>query len=191
PTSVVLVAGTPTIKYKEKDQFYFIQDNWKVRENLTLELGLRYEYTGQPINTLHNISVARESNPATALWLQSLPLTSRTFPKIPIDKNNFAPRLGFAWNPRMGHSGFRKMLFGEGDATVIRAGYSVAYDPAFYNIMLNVSTSALIVFNNQIINGGTLAAPTFRLPANPTGDVVRTALGAFLQKNSFDPRFFT
>jgi len=191
PTSVVLVAGTPTIKYKEKDQFYFVQDNWKVRDNLTLELGLRYEYTGQPINTLHNISLAAESNPATALWLQSLPLSARTFPKIPIDKNNFAPRLGFAWNPRMGHGRFAKAAFGEGDATVIRAGYSVAYDPAFYNILLNVSTSAPIVFNNQIINVGTNAAPTFRLPANPTGDVVRTALGAFLQRNSFDPRFFT
>jgi len=191
PTSVILVGGQPTIKYKEQDQFYFFQDNWKFRENLTLELGVRYENTGQPINTLHDISLATETNPTTALWLQSIPLAQRTFPKIPVDKNNFAPRLGFAWSPRMGDGRFSKMLFGDRDATVVRAGYSVAYDPAFYNILLNVSTSSPIVFNNQVINTGTNAAPLFRIPANPTGDVVRSALGAFLQKNTFDPRFFT
>jgi hypothetical protein len=191
PTSVVLVAGDPTINYKERDQFYFFQDNFKVRENLTLELGVRYEYTGSPINLLHDLTVARESNPATAIWLQSLPLAARTFPQIPVDKNNFAPRLGFAWSPRFGHGRFGKALFGENDATVIRGGYSIAYDPAFYNILLNVSTSSPAVFNNQLINGGTLAAPTFRMPASPTGDVVRASLGAFLEKNKFDPALFT
>lgn len=191
PTSVILVAGDPTINYKERDQFYFFQDNWKVRENLTLELGVRYEYTGSPINLLHDLTVARESNASTAIWLQSLPLAARTFPQIPVDKNNFAPRLGFAWSPHFGDGKFSKVLFGGRDATVIRAGYSIAYDPAFYNILLNVSTSAPAVFNNTIINGGTLAAPTFRLPAGPTGDVVRSSLGAFLQKNTFDPALFT
>jgi outer membrane receptor protein involved in Fe transport len=201
PTSVILVGGQPTIKYKETDQFYFFQDNWKFRENLTLELGVRYENTGQPINTLHDISVATESNPATALWLQSLPLASRTFPKIPVDNNNFAPRLGFAWSPHMGDGRFAKLAFGDRDATVVRAGYSIAYDPAFYNILLNVSTSSPIVFNNQINGTCTnttpcattdiLNHPLYRLPASPTGDVVRAALSAFLQKNTFDPRFFT
>jgi len=191
PTQVILVAGEPTINYKERDQFYFFQDNWKVRDNLTLELGVRYEYTGSPINKLHDLTVARETNPATAIWLQSLPLAARTFPKIPVDKNNFAPRLGFAWSPRFGDGKFSKVLFGGRDDMVVRAGYSIAYDPAFYNILLNVSTSAPAVFNNTIINGGTLAAPTFRIPAGPTGDVVRTSLGAFLQKNSFDPALFT
>ncbi len=191
PNFVILVAGTPTIKYKETDQFYFFQDNFKLRSNLTLELGVRYENTGQPINTLHDISVATESDPNKALWLQSLPLSARTFPKIPVDNNNIAPRLGFAWSPHMGEGKFAKLLFGERDATVIRAGYSIGYDPAFYNILLNVSTSSPIVFNNQIVNTGTNAAPLFRIPAGPTGDVVRTSLGAFLQKNTFDPRFFT
>jgi hypothetical protein len=191
PTTVTLVAGDPVINYKERDQFYFFQDNFKVRENLTLELGVRYEYTGSPINKLHDLTTARESNAGTAIWLQSLPLAARTFPKIPVDKNNFAPRLGFAWSPRFGEGGLKKLLFGENDATVVRAGYSIAYDPAFYNILLNVSTSAPAVFNNLITNVGTLAAPTFRLPASPTGDVVRSSLSAFLEKNKFDPALFT
>jgi hypothetical protein len=190
PNTVTIVAGNETISYTEHDKFFFFQDNFKVRDNLTLELGIRYENTGQPINKLHDISVATESNPATALWLQSLPLTARTFPKIPTDNNNFAPRLGFAYTPHWGHHGFFKHLVGERDDTVIRAGYSIAYDPAFYNILLNVSTSAPIVFNNQLANLST-TAPVFGLPPNPTGDVVRTALGSALQRNTFDPRFFT
>ena len=191
PNFVNLAAGEPAINYKERDQFYFVQDDWKVRDNLTLNLGLRYEYTGQPINTLHDLSLARENDPTTALWRQSLPIEARTFPKTPADKNNWAPRLGFAWSPRFGDGGFSRFLFGENDATVIRGGFSIAYEPAFYNILLNVSTSAPLVFLNTINNTGTAAAPGFRLPANPTGDVVRTALTSFLQRNTFDPRFLT
>jgi outer membrane receptor protein involved in Fe transport len=203
PTSVILVGGEPTITYKENDQFYFFQDDFKVRDNLTLNLGVRYEFTGQPINILNKITTARESNPSTALYNPSIPLAQRTVPFIPADKNNWAPRLGFAYSPRWGKDGFTKMLFGENDATVIRGGYSIAYDPAFYNILLNVSTSAPVVFNNQINNICTnkpaascttadiLAFPLFRLPANPVGETVRSSLGSFLQKGVFDPRFFT
>jgi outer membrane receptor protein involved in Fe transport len=205
PTSVVLVAGQPTITYKEGDKFGYFQDDWKVRDNLTLNLGVRYEYTGQPINTLNDITLARESNASTAIWNPNVPLAQRIVPRIPVDKNNWAPRFGFAYSPRWGaKDGFSRFLLGENDATVIRGGYSIAYDPAFYNILLNVSTSSPTVFNNQINNVCTnrtnpllcstndiLANPLFRLPANPTGDVVRSSEGAFLQKGVFDPRFFS
>jgi outer membrane receptor protein involved in Fe transport len=190
PSFVTIVAGQPTITYKENDQFYYVQDDWKVRENLTLNLGVRYEYTGQPINTLHDLTLARESNASTAIWRQSLPIDARTVPKIPVDKNNFAPRFGFAWVPRFGEGKFAKTMLGEHDATVIRGGYSIAYDPAFYNILLNVSTATPTVFNNTINNNSSLTAPLFRLPASPTGDVVRAAFSSSLQKNTFDPRFF-
>jgi len=191
PSFVTIGAGKPTITYKENDQFYYLQDDFKVRENLTLNLGVRYEYVGQPINTLNDLTTARESDPSTALWRQNLPISVRTVPKIPVDKNNFAPRFGFAWSPRMGSSSFSKLMFGENDATVIRGGFSIAYDPAFYNILLNVSTSAPTVFLNTINNNSSLTTPLFRMPATPTGDVVRSALGSFLQKNTFDPRFFS
>src|SRR3989440_690304 len=190
PSFVTIVAGKPTITYKENDQFYFAQDDWKIRDNLTLNLGIRYEYTGQPINTLHNLTLARETDASTAIWRQSLPIDVRTVPKIPVDKNNWAPRVGFAWVPHFGNGDFAKTLFGENDATVIRGGYSIAYDPAFYNILLNVSTSTPNVFNNTINNNSSLTAPLFHMPANPTGDVVRAAFGSSLQKNTFDPRFF-
>jgi outer membrane receptor protein involved in Fe transport len=191
PNFVTLGAGEPRITYKETDQFYFFQDDWKVRDNLTLNLGIRYEYTGQPINLLNEISVERESDPSTALWRQSLPIEARTVPFIEPDKNNFAPRIGFAWSPRFGDGSVSRMLFGESDATVIRGGFSIAYEPAFYNIALNVSTAAPMVFLNTINNNASLTAPLFRLPSNPTGETVRTSLGSFLQRNTFDPRLLT
>lgn len=188
PNFITLGAGEPRIGYKENDQFYYFQDDYKVRDNLTLNLGIRYEYTGQPINTLNEITMARESNPATALYRQNIPIQFRTVPRIKADKNNFAPRVGFAYTPHFGDEGIGRFLFGGNDATVIRGGYSIAYDPAFYNILLNVSTSAPTVFLNSINNTGTAAAPGFRLPGNPTGEVVRGALSSFLQRNTFDPR---
>ena len=57
-------------------------------------------------------------------------------PLAPLDKNNWAPRIGFAWSPK-----FWKSVLGE-DATVIRGGFSIAYDAAFYNILLNVRNAA-------------------------------------------------
>ena len=192
PSFVNLAAGTVAISYNESDQFYYINDDWRIKDNLTLNLGVRYEYIGQPINTLHNISVERESNAATALWKQSLPLEARTYPKLSADKNNFAPRLGFAWRPRFGETGISKMLFGEADSTVIRGGYSIAYDPPFYNLLLNISTSSPLVFLNTTLNPAAPAAVAFPLPANATGAGVQAFARAnnIIATNLFDPKFF-
>ena len=80
----------------------------------------------------------------------------------------------------------------------------MAYDPAFYNILLNVSTSTPMVFNNTIANFCTnkvpatsctaadiVAFPAFTMPSNPTGDVIRSAFGGQLVKNFFDPRLLS
>lgn len=193
PARVILVGGQAVLDYPENDRFFYVQDDFKIRSNLTLNLGIRYENTGQPINLLNKISTARESDPSQALWLQSIPLPDRTVAKIPTDNNNWAPRVGFAWTPHFGEGKYARWLFGGNDASVIRGGFSIAYDPAFYNILLNVSTSAPMVFNNTIgntacSNGNCSTAPTFTMPTNPSGDVVRGALQSFLQKNTFDPR---
>lgn len=188
PFRVTLALGDAAIKYNETDQFYFFQDDWKVRDNLTLNLGIRYEYTGQPINVLHELTLARESDPSTALWRQDLPVEARIVPQIDGDKNNWAPRFGFAYTPR-----FWKGLLGH-DATVIRGGYSIAYDPSFYNILVNVQGSAPVVFSNLTTN------PALPTPANPvlfpvptgslTGERVRQVAQeqGVIRTNVFDPR---
>jgi outer membrane receptor protein involved in Fe transport len=181
PNSLTVAFGPSTLRYTEFDQFYYLQDDWRVKPNLTFNLGLRYENTGQPINLLNEVTLTRERNPQQAFWRQDLPLEARIVPKIPTDKNNWAPRVGFVYTPRFG--GFLKNIFGE-DKTIIRGGYTVAYDPAFYNLLLNISTSSPTVFLTTTV----LPVPD---PV-PSGDKVRgSAVNAgVIRFNTFDPRFF-
>jgi hypothetical protein len=190
PSAVSLTAGNPITNYKENDQYYFIQDDFKLRPNLTLNLGVRYEYTGQPINVLHDITLARESNASTAIFDPTLPLDIRTVPFIKADKNNFAPRVGFAYTPHWG-----KALFGE-DETVIRGGFSIAYDPAFYNILLNVQNvapySAAIAFTTANALSSTTTSP-LPIPANPVGNNIQAIASAsgVLPLGKLDPRYLS
>lgn len=195
PSSISLTAGEPVTTYKEDDQYYFIQDDFKIRSNLTLNLGVRYEYTGQPLNQLHDITVARESGPSPpAIFDPTLPLSVRTIPFVKPDKNNWAPRVGFAWSPKF-ESGFLHKLFGE-DATVIRGGFAIAYDPAFYNILLNLQNvapySAALALSNANALASTTTSP-LPLPLNPTAinnQAIASATGV-LPLGKLDPRYLS
>ncbi|MFX9246860.1 hypothetical protein ABTN73_20540, partial [Acinetobacter baumannii] len=79
------------------DFFFFLQDDWRVRPNLTFNLGLRYEISTTPFNPLIEKLNAREADPARAIFNTAFPLETRTLAKLPLDKNNIAPRVGFAW----------------------------------------------------------------------------------------------
>lgn len=100
--------------YRQHDFSFFGQDDIKVRPNLTFNVGLRYEYFA-PLNEKFN----RQSN--LILGSGPDPLVTATLkvggPLYQADKNNFAPRLGFAWTPS-------KFL----TKTVIRGGFGVAYN---------------------------------------------------------------
>jgi hypothetical protein len=149
-------------KFTEPDAALYFQDDYKVKPDLTLNLGMRWEFFGQAVNLLHNETVARESNPATAFWDQSLPLSVRTVAETPDHWKQFQPRLGFAYNPEAD-----KKL-------VVRGGFSVNFDPAFYNMFLNSATSAPVV-NLGTVSGCGPSKPC--LPATgATGSQVR-ALG--------------
>ncbi len=137
-------------------QFYYLQDDFRLRPNLTLNLGVRYEYSGQPVNRIADQIRARESDPTTAFWDTSLPVKLRSIPRLPGDKNNFAPRIGFAYTPR-----FWKALFGE-DKTVIRGGYGISYDVGFENPINNIATGAPRVFFQEFF-------PAPPLPGTATG----------------------
>jgi outer membrane receptor protein involved in Fe transport len=183
PSSLQVALGPASLSYTENDKFFYFQDDWRVRPNLTLNLGLRYENTGQPINLLNQVTTAAENDPKTALWRQNLPLDARTVPQIPTDKNNWAPRVGLVYSPNF-ESGILGRLFGQGKTT-IRGGLGVAYDAAFYNLMLNISTSSPTVFLTTVTG---LGIPD----AVPTGDKVRNAAvnAGAIRFNTFDPRFF-
>jgi outer membrane receptor protein involved in Fe transport len=181
--AVNVALGPAALKYTEWDKFFYFQNDWRIRPNLTLNLGIRYEHTGQPINLLNDITVERESNPSEAFWRSDVPLERKVVPRIPTDNNNWAPRVGFVWNPEF-KDGILSKIFGDDD-TVIRGGYAVSYDAAFYNLLLNISTSSPLVFSTTINN--------FAVPSNvPTGDVVRGAAvdAGAIRFNTFDPAFF-
>lgn len=173
---------------------FFAQDTWKVRPNFTLDYGVRYQYFNQPIDendiygsfdpALFNPARAVCSTPAcTAFNLaQTDPLngigiagsTSRFGRRIaPSDKNNFSPRIGFAWSPRF-TSGLARALFGGEDKSVIRAGYGFYYDQPLVGIFeqaaftsppfsqlssLSSTTASVITYSNPSAGAppGTLA----------------------------------
>ena len=67
---------------------------------------------------------------------------------------------------------------------VIRGGYRLLYDPPFYNIFLNTSSSSPVTFLQTITTGLTSSL----LPSTPVGPAVRTNLQSFIAHNKFDPR---
>jgi hypothetical protein len=103
--------GAPTYYGDQIAQYYYVNDNYRLRPNLTVNLGLRYEYTTVPFG---EHSQAQNSVADLPGFLNfRVPQTQKT---------NFAPRVGLAYSP--GHSG----------NTSIRAGFGMAYDVLFDNI---------------------------------------------------------
>ena len=127
--SVEVAKGNPTIPFEEDDLGIYFQDDWQVRPDLTLNLGLRWEFFGQPINHFHDLSVASQTG-ADPFWSTSLPLAETTVPSIANYYKNIEPRVGFAYNPA-----FNKKL-------VIRGAYAINVDPEYQNIGLNLAGSA-------------------------------------------------
>ena len=135
PIGSQIALGNPILPFSEWDLGFYFQDNWRIKSNLTLNLGMRWDWYQQAINLLHDQSV-RQQTGANPLWSTSLPLSQTTVPSVPQALKNFAPVVGFAWTPHILNG-----LFGA-DKTVIRGGFRIAYDPAFYNMFLNVATAA-------------------------------------------------
>jgi hypothetical protein len=181
PTRVSIAQGPSSLDFREYDTFLYGGDDWKISQNLTLQLGLTWSYYGQPANIFNDITTKRESNPATAFFNPALPLSLRTFPTIPTPKNSIGPSVGFVYSPQWG--GF---LTGHGKTT-FRGGYRMLYDPPFYNIYLNEATAAPEVLAQTLSGAAAAANP---LPAVPTGPNVRALTAPFLQFGVSDPRTF-
>ena len=184
---VALTDGPITTKYKETDIALYLQDDWKVTPTLTAHLGLRWEYFSPAFNVLHSETVSRESNPATAFWDTTLPLADRTFPAIQNFYKGFEPRIGFAWNPT-----FDSKL-------VVKAGYSINENPAFYNIALLSGNGAPVVVagtidctggSSCIPSGGDISGAAVRalnLPSLPRGGDPRILDQTQIQTNLVPP----
>ena len=132
-----LAQGSPTIPFKESDYALYLQDNWKAMPNLTLNLGLRYEYFGQAVNFLHNETVAQQTG-SHPFWDTTLPLSATTTPYVNPVYRNIEPRIGLAYTP----GGLPRM--------VVHAGFAINVDPEFYNVFVDMATGAPAVNSGSI-----------------------------------------
>ena len=135
--------GNPIVRPFVTTYAPYIQDTWRIRPNFTLDLGMRYEYWGTSENVL--------PFPAVNTNL-GIGLLGSTFPNVYAtqqspDRNNFAPRVGFAYTPRWG-----SWLFGH-EKTVIRAGYGIFYDGLFTNILDNTGATTPNATGGTIVGG--------------------------------------
>lgn len=136
PNNATLADTHPVRHLREESYSFFVADDWKVGPTLTLNLGVRYEYL-TPLTEAGDQGLSSFDAPTRSVLVNSAtlpagkPTTVGTGAGLPVvtsrsvglgnalqasDKNNVAPRFGFAWRP-----------FG-GTRTVLRGGYGIYYN---------------------------------------------------------------
>ncbi len=126
PQSASIRFGSPDNGYRSLFYDVHVTDDWQVRENLSLSLGVRYEFSAPFTETrgrIANLDVASGfANVAVVSPGQPGPFSGR-FPEalIDADRNDISPRFGFAWRP------FRKGKLN------LRGGYGIYYNGAIYS----------------------------------------------------------
>jgi len=176
PASITIASGDSKLDFREYDTFLYVGDDWQITPSLTLNLGLTYSFYGQPSNLFHDKDVKSQEG-SDPLWNPDLDLSITTAAHLDSDFKLFAPSVGFAYSPS---------FLGGKHQTVIRGGYRLAYDPPFYNIYLNMASSAPQVLLQTISGSSTDNV----LPSTPTGPNVRSALSSYLTKGVSDPRTY-
>jgi hypothetical protein len=117
--------GTPTtngVKFKTSELAFFGQDDWKVRPNLTLNLGLRWSWYS-PITATNGVLGNLQLGPDGGLAAATIVAGKKFYDN---DLNNFGPQIGFAWNPKWLNN-----------KLVVRGGGGIGYDRLGNNVLAN------------------------------------------------------
>ena len=155
PFKASVLSGDPTRHSHDWAYAGFIQDDWRVSKNLTVNFGLRYEYTSPPKEE-HNLLGNFDPN------LGMVQVGKQISAPYNSDHKDFAPRFGFAWD-----------VTGKG-STVIRGGASLIYEyvnwqsfMAFNNSfgLPSVPTGAII--SGTTTAGGTITTGNLAIPPTP------------------------
>jgi len=134
---------------------FFAQDDWKVKPNFTLNLGLRWEYFG-PISFQHDaLSALRLGEGQAALTGAYMKIGGNLYNA---DKTNFGPQIGFAWSPRaLGSHDLNNKL-------VIRGGFGIGYNGEQEAITLNGWPNVPFTDGNAVLQGNQIV---YAIPSDP------------------------
>lgn len=191
----VVSAGSPSNRNFATEEYDgYIQDVWRPIQNLTITAGLRYSLS-RPVYEQNGFQVVpaqrlgtyfdrRRESSAQGVPYNELISFERAGPAnngqgfYSLDKNNFQPKIAFAWSPSF-ESGFLHALFGdEGDST-IRGGFAITND--YFGGQLAVSFDGLSTIGFTSSSG--ISANTYNVTDRPAppftgfGQVIRTLPG--------------
>ncbi|MFV0389739.1 MAG: carboxypeptidase regulatory-like domain-containing protein [Pyrinomonadaceae bacterium] len=125
PSTFIEGFGDPTGSFSNKPLAFFAQDTWRARSNLTFNYGIRYD-----VEFTKTIDVVGFDDPLSGISLSASDMLAAQDAMsvqqgIPTDKNNWAPRFGFSWDP-----------FSDGK-TVLRGAVGLFYDHPLLAIATN------------------------------------------------------
>jgi hypothetical protein len=142
PAFAIKGVGSGSFAGNQQAYYGFAQDDFKWRPNFTLNFGVRYEYTTNArdasLQEFNKVSDVEANDPALAQVHAEFPglfPNGIQFRTPETDKNNWAPRVGFAWAPDF-KNGWLHKVFGEQNQSSIRGGFGLAYDVLFQNLVL-------------------------------------------------------
>ena len=150
------------------NQGFFLQDDWRVTRHLTLNLGVRTEIAGgvgEVNNLISNLNLDQQQSlgGAGAGPLGSIAVGGKAFNT----NTNWAPRLGFAWNPN-------------GGKWSVRGGYGLAYDFIFLNPITNLRFAPPFMYNFSTTDfSGANSLANILAGTSPFQQVGRATVGNF------------
>lgn len=150
--------GIPTDVRKDSRQTllgFFVQDDFKARQNLTLNFGLRWEHFGAPSFLRDQLSSVELGQGDAALTGMRMRIGGSLYNA---DKANFAPQIGFAWSPGKirGHELNNKLA--------IRGGVGIGYTGEQQAILLNGWNNIPFTNNGTDLTGNQIV---YDFPTNP------------------------
>jgi hypothetical protein len=151
PQQASLQYGPGLEQFRTQSWAAYVQDDWRVRSNFTLNVGVRYEYQApywEASNRLVNLDVAPDFSAAVPVLAGATGPYYGAFPDTLVnpDRNNFAPRTGFAWRPKA--------------SWMVRGGYGINYSSVPYLSMVQkMASQAPFASTNTLI--GTTASPLY------------------------------
>ncbi len=161
------VSVSTNAKEFQKRDFFYIQDTWHARHNLTVNIGTRYEfYFPESVNGKGNGSLM-PLNGGSAGYQSDGYFHVAGY-------GNFPSNMGWSqttntWNPRIG------VAYQPTAKTVIRSGYGRSFDlGVFGSVFGHVVTQNLPVLANQVVNAPNTTTPAFALAAGPPKNVFPT-----------------